>query len=311
MAEQIVNAGTSSGHDWGLWQPPKGSSVGRSRAAKLAKYSEFIRLAQSYDLLHVHYATAAHYALIARKPFVLHIHGDDIRRDLGNHLKAPVIRRAVKAAGAVVYSTPDLKDNCEQFRTDAVWLPAPVDPVTFRMQPVRVRREGPPYRRVFFCSRWDKDKGAEAHIEAARALRTSADVEVLGIAWGDLAEDAASAGVRLQNHLTHLDFLSELASADLVVGQLKSGVLGVSELEAMALGRPLIANVTRCRDYAEMPPVVNAGLTDVTDTTMAVLRGDVTSPDGASMRRWVQRFHGVETITARVAEIYRTVYAKG
>ena len=63
-------------------------------------------------------------------------------------------------------------------------------------------------------------------------------VEVYGIDWGVLVPRAVTAGVRLHPLMERPAFLDLMAGAQVVVGQHSFGVAGMTELQAMALGRP-------------------------------------------------------------------------
>ena len=97
--------------------------------------------------------------------------------------------------------------------------------------------------KVFFPSRWDASKGGDALLETAAevlsAVGRSDKVDVVGLDWGDRAPEAAALGIKLLPKMTKSAFLRELSSAHVAVGQV-TGLLGVSELQAMGIGVPLI-----------------------------------------------------------------------
>lgn len=203
------------------------------------------------DLLHIHFATVVQHTGWVPRPYVLHLHGTDIRSYQYDPHLGPLVRRAVEGARAVLYSTPDLAPHI-RWREDARLFPVPIDVAalpTWQPDPVRT---------VFFASRWDEVKGSGVQLAAARALGTLAGVRILGIDWGPDAAAARAAGVTLLPRLAHADFLAALARAHVVVGQ-PTGMLAASELEALGIGVPVVAPLQGewyVESGAAVPPVL-------------------------------------------------------
>src|SRR5690606_18267436 len=189
------------------------------------------------DVVHVHSANNVRLLRergMPRRPYLLHLHGTDIRERWPDPAHRAEIQAAVDGAFAVYYTTPDLAENALRARPDAVHMPAFVEAGT-----LPAWAPGP-RRRVVYVSRWSAVKGAPEVLALARRLAEllPSDVEQVGLDWGPDAEEARRAGVRLVPRLAHAEYLELLASAHVCVGQATS-VLGVSELEAMAVGPPL------------------------------------------------------------------------
>ena len=192
------------------------------------------RLAASADLLHVHVASVVRHTGWVPRPYVLHLHGTDIRTHQYLPEHAGQIRRAVEQASAVLYSTPDLAEHV-RWRPDATLLPVPIDVAAL-----------PPWRpdpraTVVFASRWEAVKGLRVQLAVADSLRRRhSEARLLGIDWGSGAAEARAQGVELLPRLGHVEFLSLLATAHVVVGQ-PTGMLAASELEAVGIGVPVVA----------------------------------------------------------------------
>jgi len=72
------------------------------------------------DLIHAHYlGSAAVIAYLSRKPYIVHVHGSDVR----NKKLSRMQKRVLKKAKTIVYGTQDLKPFLPE---DAVYLPTPV-----------------------------------------------------------------------------------------------------------------------------------------------------------------------------------------
>jgi glycosyltransferase involved in cell wall biosynthesis len=84
---------------------------------------------------------------------------------------------------------------------------------------------------------------------------------------------------------------------DLVVGQMEQGALGLSEIEAMAAGKPLISGIDRSLSYpGDKPPVVFSGDPEQLVDQIGALQEDAKRLANLSHegREWVRRNHGYE-----------------
>jgi glycosyltransferase involved in cell wall biosynthesis len=190
------------------------------------------------DIWHVNMGGRAKWARgFFARPYALTLHGTDIRENYWQDQHHRVIKEDIDRAGHVWYTTPDLQEKAEQARADAEYLPAPVDLEELpEWSPA-------PKPRVFFPSRWDESKGGDDLLQAAidviAAVGRNGEVDVVGINWGDRAEEAARLGVRLLPRMPRERFLTELSTAHVAVGEV-SGIVGVSELQAIGIGVPTV-----------------------------------------------------------------------
>lgn len=287
-------------------------------------------------LIHVHYLPNAYYALVARRPFVIHVHGSDLRVDAQRGLLGRACRYYLARAEAVLYSTPDLGEALRRWRPDASYLPNPLPPElvgdlgqvlhSLRPDPAftlpprptpappatpgtdpnqtdtdRTVANPPGSARVFINARFDDTKGGLALVEAARQM-VAAGLEVYGIDWGTYAEQARAAGVRLYPLAPQRQYLQLMAQADLVVGQQHIGSLGMSDLQALALGRPLLV---KCDDRS-IPVLRSTAQTVVAQVIELAADPDRARQAAAEGRRWVLEHHD----PARAVERLRYLYAK-
>jgi glycosyltransferase involved in cell wall biosynthesis len=104
------------------------------------------------------------------------------------------------------------------------------------------------------------------------------------------------------------------ARADIVVDQLNAGWHGVFALEAMALGKPVLAHlkddvVERSAEaFGVRVPIVPA----TADTLVAALRPLVEEPGrrralGAAGRAYVEQVHDIDRVADRLLDIYRSL----
>ena len=236
VGKTIVKAGVRQGKPWRIIQGPW------TRGGTKAAYYRFrLEQATAYprtQLWHVNMGGRAKWARgTFSRPYALTLHGTDIRESYWQDQHHRVIKEDIDRAGQVWYTTPDLREKAEEARSDAEYLPAPVDMDELPAWTPAVKPK------ILFPSRWDGSKGGDALLQTAAdvvsAMGNSGDVDIVGLDWGDRAPEAAALGIRLLPKMAKAVFLRELATAHIAVGQV-TGVLGLSELQAMGIGVPLI-----------------------------------------------------------------------
>ena len=138
----------------------------------------------------------------------------------------------------------------------------------------------------------DRDVKGTAHVIAAvEALR----------------QEGASIRLDLIEHVTHGEALGRLAAADLVVDQLVLGWYGAVAVEAMALGRPVLAYIredeAEDNPFGSRLPIVRT----TSETLAADLRGLAADRAarhalGAAGRRFVEEEHDPRQIARTVLD---------
>lgn len=307
VGQNMVEAAGRADLPWRLLPPGRTWPrvlPGRPQPTRVENYRTLARIARHAawsQVIHVHFATTVRRLrapYIPRRPYVLHLHGTDIRTLWKDPTRGPGIQAAIDGASHVFYSTRDNEGNATTARPDAEYLPVFVDPTSLpTWQP-----EG----YVAFASRWEEVKGLADMLQVARGL-ASAGIEMRGLDWGPGAADAADLGVRLVPKMNHQDYLRFLAGARVVVGQ-ASSILSVSELEAMAIGVPLAAVGTHLPGPDGEPiPLREGNASEVVDAVVS----DVSDPEGAStalgVRDWTLAHHTADRYVPRVSEVYRSI----
>ncbi len=112
----------------------------------------------------------------------------------------------------------------------------------------------------------------------------------------------------------HEEARARYARADIVVDQLNAGWHGVFALEAMALGKPVVAHLKpdvverSAEGYGVRIPIVPA----TKETLVEALRPLVEQPSlrrevGSASRAYVEQVHDVDRIAARLVDLYRSL----
>lgn len=293
VAANLVRAARARGYAWRHLRPeqvrptgPTPAGVGRARWLPFVA-RRAAELARS-EVVHVHYATSVPLITafpMPRRPYLLHLHGTDIRELWTAPATRELIRRAVDGASHVYYTNLDTAENARSARDDAEFMPALVDPAGLpSWRPGS--GTGPT---VVFASRWGPEKGAALMMEVAAELRRAVpEARLVGLDWGPHAAEARSTGVDLVARMRHLEYLDLLAGADVVVGQ-ATGLLGVSELEAMGIGVPVaMPGSPWVYPDGTPPPVIAGDPGDVVERIRAALEDPVRTAEELGGSAWVR-----------------------
>lgn len=309
VGQNIIAAAARAGYDWRMLSAPWPKlRPGETKPRASAEASALVRRWTAQfraEVVHVHYGRTArlvYLPFMPPRPYVLHLHGTDIRtlwKDPAHHAR---IQTAVDRAQHVFYTTRDLEGNATQARADAEYMPVFVDPAALPQW-----RPGGTGRRVVFASRWDPVKGADEMIRLAARLRAALppEVELVGLDWGESAQDARAAGVRLVPKMGHREYLGFLAGCDVAIGQTNT-VLGVSEIEAMGIGLPLAGMGSHLPgpDGGDVP-LLGGSLEDVVEQVVDAVADPRAAADRLGSQDWVAREHTADSYVSRLLEVYR------
>jgi glycosyltransferase involved in cell wall biosynthesis len=187
--------------------------------------------------------------------------------------RGPAAQRALRYADRVFYQNPDLR----QWLPGASFLPyAAVDPSSLRQKPLPEREElvvvHAPTDRVI--------KGTRHVVEAVDALR----------------DEGIEIRLDLVEGVTRDIALERLARADLLIDQLMLGWYGTVAVEAMAIGRPVMAYIREDEPEdnpfgAELPVVRTTPATLIDDLRALAADRDRRSELGAAGRSFVEQHH--------------------
>lgn len=302
----MVGAARQSGRNWALREIPAAPSI-KSPRAWLSRASDALRYATDVplpDLAHVHYGPNGYYGELKRAPFVLHLHGSDVRVDLHRPLLGDLERRGLEKASAVLVATPDLLPLVSSLRPDVQWLPNCLPVAAARMVP-EIQAEQTGDACVFFSARWDDSKGGLGLVEAAAKL-VSDGVTVLGVDWGAYAPQAREVGVRLLPKMSPHQFRNVMQKSSVVVGQFGPPVLSISDLEALASGTPLVAHLTS--ESVEYPPAVKSEVGQIQDHVNELLADrSVARRVAEESMAWVLEERSPENTVSALERVYANV----
>ena len=210
------------------------------------------------DVYHVHYLLQDCYmaARLGKKPLIGHAHGSDLRVSLNHPVWGRIVRHNLKNCDGILVSTPDVLSIAKQFRSNAEYLPNPVDTELFYPKPA-VPHDGKKRVLIASDSNW-MVKGTDITIRALNEINDEVEVSIIGygVDFGRTVALASSLGLRLNVLPTvpHNRLNEYYWSADVVIDQFKWGALGMVSLEAIACGRPVVTYVSsEYPEYRDFP----------------------------------------------------------
>ena len=251
--------------------------------SQLVQWRALARLLPRTDVFHFYFGlTLVPKALqvpilrAARKKFVYHFLGSDIRR------KTPDELAYARRADARIVGSYD----AVRWVPDADVVPPGIELSRFAPAPASDR----PRPLVVHAPSNRRHKGTEHVIAACERLPVDLDVV---------------------ERVRHDEARERYARADIVVDQLNAGWYGVFAIEAMALGKPVLAFLKDDalerteRAFGVRVPIVQT----TKETLVETLERLVASPDerrriGEESRAYVERVHDSSKVADRLLEIY-------
>lgn len=289
----------------------------RAFSTAVLRFLEVFRLGRyignkSFDIIHVHYGSFAYLALLNRIPFYLHIHGTDVRKFIHWPVLGNIIRKGLEKAITVFYTTPDLKELVEPYRKDAVFFPNPIDTDKFR-PPVDQKPTQTPV--IFNINKIDRFKGLDRVLSGLELLwEQMPEVQVMMFGFGNALEEAQDFLTRhaedprltLLSRVLHEEMVKLIQNSTLVLGQMSTGAMGCSELEAMACAKPVVCNFSYESMYPSPPPVFKAETAEeARDQMIWILKHpELAQEKSAEAREWIVNNFNKKLVAQKLVQIY-------
>ncbi len=262
-----------------------------------------------FDLVHIHWASYGVLGLVSRIPFIVHCRGSDVRYRLKQPFFHSALKFILRQAAGVLCSTPDLLPIIQSVRPDALFFPGPVD--TEQFAPGENEQASP--WTILLFARLDAIKGCEIAVQGiARFAERHPEVGVKLLDWGPETEKYKRCyGGRFE----FVPFVAPelvqrlICSADVVVGQVFLGALGMSELQAMSCAKPVITSFRYEEAYPAPPPLCQVTTAQEVDEHLEHFfqHPEAATELGQKARRWVINHHSHQFLAVKLEMLYRSI----
>jgi glycosyltransferase involved in cell wall biosynthesis len=272
--------------------------------------------------------------------------GDDLdilpfRHDtLRIRVYAAMLRRAQRRCTAVCYTMPQQAHSCRTLGLEhARFLPCAIPIDTDRLTPLTVGERAAvrerfglspdslvvfqPSRQEWTCPEFpgSNHKGNDRLLRAfARFISGGGrrrDAVLLAVARGRdvAASQALAADLGIDRHIRWIPQQNKqglracVGASDIVADQFTYGFYGISALEAMSVGRPVLVHLQSAGLEGfgiDSPPVVSVRSEEEIYQALVHLAEDRVQAGeaGAAARKWVVGHHGWEAVTERFLRLY-------
>jgi|GEM_PF-4912880 len=258
--------------------------------------------------LYFHYATLSYYSYLVRSKLVVHCHGTDLRENLNNCLRKKTLR-ALTRSHLIFYSTPDLSQYIpEEIRYKSRFIPNPIEVDFFSPAEKQIRqRQG---ITVFIISKLDRTKGVNQLLKIINLLCEQPNIcSVQAFSHGNSVADSLPQHEKLKwlPRLSQEQMRERFRSADMAIGQLQLGAIGVTELEAMSCGLPTIAHFEYDKAYEVSVPIVKASNAEEVMLAVDTLidNQELREKIGRESRKFVLQNHELGLITDKILALFK------
>lgn len=239
----------------------RASALGRVLSTSLAPTMplHLRRMVQRADVLHVHMpdpmAAAAVWLVRPRRPIVVHWHSDVIRQRRALRAYEPLQRWLLARAAAIVATSPPYAESSEPlrpFRDKISVIPIGISDhrgAACSQQAAELKRRFRGRRLVFALGRMTYYKGFDVLVQAAEQLPEDCAVliggegELLERLRADVARRGLAGKVHLPGHIPDDELPSHFEACDIfcMASTVRAEAYGVAMLEAMVMGKPVVA----------------------------------------------------------------------
>jgi glycosyltransferase involved in cell wall biosynthesis len=247
------------------------------------QWRAFAELAPKTDIFHFYFGLTLVPKLFQfpllwamRKPTVMHFLGSDIRG------RPPEDLKWARRAGAVVIGSYD----AIRWVPDAHVIPPGIDVASIEPAPPK-----------------DHDHPVVLHAPSSRSRKGTEEVTA--------AAEKLGLNLELVEGVDHRAAFERYRAADLVVDQLNAGWYGMFAIEAMALGKPVVAFLhEEAKERTEEAFGIEVPIVHATKETLPDVLHDLVSHPaelrriGAASRAYVERVHDLSVVADRLLDLY-------
>ncbi|MBA7528981.1 hypothetical protein ES705_21173 [subsurface metagenome] len=267
----------------------------------LIKLNRFITN-EKPDIVHIHYAYLGWLGILGRYKYYLHCHGADVRFDLNHPITKLWVKKSLKRAEKVFYSTPDLRQVLQKVRPDSIFIPNPVEIVPLEKKP-----EINPIKILIFSEIDDKKKGSNIAFDVSKIINDwNNNIEIHALKFGkDLQKYEKIKWIQFHDKLNRSDVIPFINTFNIIIGQFSYGSIGVAELESMSCKKPVISYFNYPNFYDEVPPILKTKDPHlIAEYIKEIIIDNKIIKVGEKCFNWVKENHEFNNIAKKITEYY-------
>lgn len=262
------------------------------------------------DIVHLHYSTSAIWMLGVKAKLVVHAHGSDIRLQNNDYIRRVVNYCGLRSASVVICATPDLLKYAMKYHKSCYFVPNPINTEVYKCDRNSSRNNGG--MRILLLAVPSVIKGFETAAKAiTRILRSYPNVTATifknEVSLNFFASNSLT-GIQLIDAVSQVDVPKLICDHDIIVGQFLLGAFGMSELQAMSCGRPVICNGVFNSSLFTLPPHLQANNEDQIfkhiEDLLSSTNDDFLSIASKS-RDWIESNHGLRSVVMEIEHYYK------
>lgn len=257
---------------------------------------------EGFNLVHIHFVSSSLWFLSMNIPIVVHAHGSDVRISRYNFVRRLLNFIILYRADYIFYSTPDLKRYFSMWQRKTSFIPNPIDYKLFDLKP-----EVPAEKDILLYASLSEIKGARVAVAALNKIKDRLpDLKISVFSFGDLLESLDISRFEKIERTPRERLPEIIRNYKVLLGQFKVGAVGMSDLEAISCGKPLITFFEFNEVYEEAIPILNAkSEEDICSGIQQVLNNlDIFNAKAATFHDWVSKYHSIERVVEKVNELY-------
>jgi glycosyltransferase involved in cell wall biosynthesis len=283
----------------------------RSRGLLDKTYRTVLRIRKAEgDLYHCHYLLQDCWLALKfhKRPILGHAHGTDVRESIKHPVWGRMIKHNLKKCNKIIVSTPNLLEKAIEFNENSEYIPNPVNRKIFHPETKPHTTEPIATKwRVLIASACDwRVRGTDKIIRALKMIREPIKVKLIE-AGGDYFKTIALANsldlkLDLLPPVPHSEMPKYYWDADIIVASIGiGGTLGMTALEAIACGKPVITNVSSTYPVYDTFPIHDVSTSEqIAETILSSRDGRLWQAEND----YLESFHNPEVITGRFVRIY-------
>lgn len=264
------------------------------------------------DIYHCHYLLQDCWLALklGKHPVLGHAHGTDVRSSIKQSALGRMVRYNLKKCNKIIVSTPNLIKTAREYNESAEYIPNLVNEELFYPKSKK-RTKNKVKVLIASASDWNV-KGTDKIIRAMKKIEEDVEIYIIeyGVDFDKTLKLLKCLGLfaRILPPIPHFNMQKYYWSADVVIASIGiGGTLGMVALEAIACGRPVIANVSsKFSEYKSFPLLDIAEPEQIANTLLSLKDENLWKEE----YEYLKYYHDPEKIVKKFMKIYKDLIGR-